>query len=401
MTDPFVEMPIPPSQRPPRPTRSGAPVILGGLAILLVAAFGAWWLARARSNGAQAEATTRTSEVAAGPVVRTEAVSAAKPERIVVLLGEARPYASVTLFAKVSGYLKHVSVDRGDKVRAGSVLAEIDAPETERALQAATSDANNKAAIAGRVEQLLAKKFVSPQEADQARADASIAHERMRALQEEMAYATIRAPFDGVVTARFADPGALMQNAGSSQTSALPVVSIARVDRLRVLLYLDQREASSVHAGTPVTIIADEGGAAVQATVTRVGGEIDPRTRKLLAEVELDNASGRIVPGSFVRAELRIATASDPEIPVEALIVKRSKSFVAVLAADSTVHLHAVTVLENDGAHVTIKGDVAVGQQVVLNLGDALADGSRVRPLPTTSVPAVASPSATTGAKKP
>src|SRR5262249_46655958 len=146
----------------------------------------------------------------------------------VELIGEARPFAAVTLYAKVSGYLKSVSVDMGDRVKAGQVLAVIESPETDRAYSAAKEDFDNKQVKAQRIAKLLDKKFASPDEADQARTEAAVARERLAGLEEQRAYETLRAPFDGRVTARFADPGALVQNAASSQTSALPVVTVAQ-----------------------------------------------------------------------------------------------------------------------------------------------------------------------------
>jgi membrane fusion protein (multidrug efflux system) len=370
-----------PSPETPEKKRASG-LVLVGTALIIITALAAFGLARVRSSHAQVDAVQRSAEVSAGPVVRSVAVTLSPTIRSIVLLGEARPYASVTLYAKLSGYLKRITVDRGDRVRAGDLVAEIESPETERAYMGAKADHDNKASISNRVEQLLARKFVSPQEAEQARADAAVSAERLQALQEERAYEVLKAPFDGTVTARYADPGALMQNAASSQTSALPVVTISQTDRLRVFIYLDQHDAAALRPGAPATISLTEGtGETISATVTRATGEIDPRTRKLLAEIDLANPAGHIVPGSFVRVELRLPSPAYPRIPVEALVVKQNRTYVAVLAADSTMHLHAVSVVDNDGQTVTVTGDVAAGQQVVLNVGDAIADGSRVRPV--------------------
>jgi membrane fusion protein (multidrug efflux system) len=298
-----------------------------------------------------------------------------------VLLGEARPFASVTLYAKVSGYLKWIGVDKGDRVKADQVVAIIESPETDASWSAAKADHEQKALAAARVKQLLDKKFVSPQESDQAIADEAIARERLESLAQQRAFEQLKAPFDGTVTSRFADQGALVQNAASSQTSALPVVTVERTDRLRVYVYLDQSDAASVRVGLPAVLTMDERtGLRMPVTVSRTSGELDPRTRKLLVEFDVENVKGTIVPGSFVHLELDVPAPSLPEIPSEALVVRQEQAYVPVLAADSTIHFRAVVVAVNDGRRVRVLSGLAAGERVVLNAGDALAEGARVRP---------------------
>ena len=188
-------------------------------------------------------------------------------------------------------------------------------------------------------------------------------------------------PFNGTVTARFADPGALVQNAASSQTSALPVVTVEDTDSLRIYAYLDQADAESVRPGLQAAITMDErAGVRIPAKVTRTSGELDARTRKLLVELDLDNRRGQIVPGSFVHVELDAPAPVLPELPSEALVVRQNRTLVAVLAADSTVHFRDVIVASNDGLRMRLLTGVSNGDRVVLNAGDALADGARVRP---------------------
>jgi len=127
----------------------------------------------------------------------------------------------------------------------------VESPETDRQFDAAKSDADNKSLIAQRYKPLLEKKLVSQQEADQAFSDSDIAASRLGQLKVMKDYEQLRAPFDGVVTARYADPGALMQNAETGSTGALPVFTVAKTDRLRVTFYVDQKDAPFVRPGTP------------------------------------------------------------------------------------------------------------------------------------------------------
>jgi len=294
-------------------------------------------------------------------------------------MGEARPFASVTLYAKVAGYLKTVRVDVGDRVREGDVIATIESPETDRALAGAKADYDNKQVLAGRIAQLLAKKMVSPQEADQSRTDAAIANERLEGLREQQSYEMLRAPFSGRVTARFADPGALVQSAATSQTSALPVVTVSQTDSLRVFVYLDQSDASLVRIGTPATItLAERPDVKISARVARVSGELDLKSRKMLAELDVANTQVGIVPGSFVEVHLEFPAPSQPQTPIDALVVRGGKTFIATVDSASRVHLVPVAVGLNDGRLVTFTSGATVGQRVALNLGSAVADGDHI-----------------------
>jgi RND family efflux transporter MFP subunit len=371
---------------PMSPGRAAAPPLSGGIrvaaAVLILAALAvAGVLAWRRAHGASDEAARRQGDAAGGPVVRTATATPSAASHHLVLLAEARPYASVTLYAKVSGYLKWIGVDKGDRVKAGEVIAIIESPETDAAWSAASADHAQKVLTASRLKQLLDRKFASQEETDLAAADEAVSRERLQSLAQQREFEKLKVPFNGTVTARFADPGALVQNAAASQTSALPVVTVADTDSLRVYAYLDQADAGSVHAGLSATITMDErAGLRLPARVTRTSGELDARTRKLLIELDLDNRGGRIVPGSFVHVELDAPAPVLPELPTEALIVRQNRTLVAVLAADSTVHFHEVTVADNDGRRMRVLAGVSAGDRVVLNAGDALADGARVRP---------------------
>lgn len=347
--------------------------------VALVLAPGAFHLRRTRS--AQAEARDLGREVAAGPRVRVATVATSPGVRQVALIGEARPWASVTLYAKIAGYLRTMTVDKGDRVRAGQVIAELESPEVDRALAGARVDHANKAAIAERLRTLVARKLVSPQEAEQAAADAAVAAERLAAAQAEQAYESLRAPFDGTVTARFADPGALLQSASSNQVAALPVATLAQVDRLRITVFLDQADAVVLRPGARATItMAERPGVERTGTVARVAGALDPRTRKMLAEIDLPNGDGAILAGATVTVTLALPVPRTPQVPAEAVVLRDGHPAVAVIGADSVAHFRRVTTGLTDGATIAVTDGLAAGQRVGVNVGD-LGDGARVRPV--------------------
>jgi membrane fusion protein, multidrug efflux system len=345
------------------------------IALALVAALG--WR---RSAGAKEETRHRAAEVAHGAVVRTATVQLSPSVRHLSLLGEARPFAEVTLYAKVSGYLERVLVDRGDHVQKGQLLATIESPETDRAVAAARAEYEQRHVTADRVAKLFAQQFVSSQEADQAKADAAVARERLAALEEQQAYESIRAPLDGTVTARYADPGALMQNAATSQTNALPVLTVSETDRLRVFVYLDQGDAAVVRSGTRAAITSqDHPEIVVPASVTRLSGALDAKTRKMVAELDVNNGDGRIVPGGFVQVVLDVPSPARPQAPAEALVVRGSSTLVGLIDSTAHVHLVPVTVASNDGKTVMFASGVAPGQRIALSLGGTVTDGALVQ----------------------
>jgi membrane fusion protein (multidrug efflux system) len=327
---------------------------------------------------------TRQRSAAAGAGQRVRVVSATRSQgiRTVTLVGEARPFAAVTLYAKVSGYLKKIRVDKGDHVTAGQLLAVIESPELDRQYEAAIADAQNKRKDAERAKTLVEKKYISLQDADHAEADARVAEANAEALKTQKGYEILRAPFDSTVTARFADPGALVQSAINAQTTALPLVALSQTNKLRVYVYLDQRDASSVRLGDRAQIY-DSARPEVRlpAVVSRVSGELDPKTRTLLTELDLDNKQGLILAGSFVQVSLTIGTTPLVEIPADALLSKNETAFVAIVSDDNKAVFRKVSVADSDGKMVRLTSGLSEGDSVILNPGFGISEGMHVEPV--------------------
>jgi membrane fusion protein, multidrug efflux system len=327
------------------------------------------------------ESRERQRTLAAGPLVKVETVGLSAPRQTLVLQGEALPVVSTTLYAKLSGFLRTINVDRGDRVRAGQTLAIIESPETDRDYQSLQAVAETKQMNARRAEALGRQALLAPRDVEQAQADARMAEAKLASQGVQRGYEVLKAPFDGTVTARFADPGALVTNAASNQTSSLPVVTVARLDRLKVTLYLDQRYAGLLRLGNHIRVSPpSRPGEWLDARITRVNGALDLHTRMLLAEAEVDNRDGRIVPGSFVQTELALDTAQHLEISTEALIVRGDRTFVAVMDAGHRVAFRPVTVGEEDHQKLPVRSGLKAGELVILSLGDAAQEGGLVRP---------------------
>jgi len=365
-----------------RQSRSGRRLFVGGVVSMVASvAIVAGLLAR-KVSLVRAEGRARAADVAAGPHVRVARVTAPQGVQTLTLLGEARPYAAVTLYAKVSGYLRQILVDKGDDVAAGQELAVIESPELDQQYEAALADARNKRVNADRFRALAKQNASSTQEAERYETDAAVGEANLKAIETLKSYEVLRAPFTGRVTARYADPGALMQNATNAQTGALPVLTVSETGRLRVYAYVDQQDAPLVGVGTPAEItVPDRPEVRLVSRVTRVSGLLDPRTRTLLAEVDLENRGGGIFPGSYVTVKLAAKGRGYPELPAGALIVRGDTTLVAVVDSADRVAFRRVVVARDDGQSAEIAGGVVPGERVALNLGESVAEGARVQPV--------------------
>jgi membrane fusion protein, multidrug efflux system len=331
------------------------------------------------------ETRDRLIAVNAGPEVSVIAAKRSPGERLISLTGDAQPYASVTLYAKVSGYLKKIMVDKGDRVNAGQVLAVIESPELDRQYDSAVVDAKDKRRDAARENTLVGKNLVSQQDADHAEAAALESEANAEALRVQKEYEILSAPFRSIVTARFADPGALVQSAANSQTTALPVLSLSQTDKLRVYVYLAQKDAAFVRVGNHAEISdSSRPNVKLAASITRISGELDPKTRTLLAELDVDNKQGLILAGSFVQVSLKLKTAPAVEIPADALLMKGEQAYVAVVSADSKVQFRPVVMADSDGKTVRLSSGLTEGERVIRSPGFAISDNEQVQPVEAT-----------------
>jgi RND family efflux transporter MFP subunit len=353
-----------------------------GFLLLLVAGVGAFILFTHQRAHVEAATQTLTNAEQKGPTVEIATAHKVAGSDTMRLIGEAHPFQTAIVYAKVGGYMRSISVDKGDFVRANQIIAVIESPETDQQYQAAVADARNKELIAGRNAALVKKQVVSQQMADQAEADAAIAKATVEQMKTLKSYEQLQAPFNGTVTARYADPGALIQNAAASQTSALPVVEISETGRLRVYVYPDQAHAAFVRPGNAVAIVDQaHPGVRVDARVTRTSGEIDPKTRTLLVEIDIDNPHNRILAGSFLQVELKVQMPRYIEVPSDTLIVRGGQTFVAVVTPDNKVKFTQVVVADQTGEIARILTGLNQGEHVARNLGERVPEGGQVQPV--------------------
>ncbi|HEY1797950.1 MAG TPA: efflux RND transporter periplasmic adaptor subunit [Stellaceae bacterium] len=351
-----------------------------GLAVIGGAAFGAYLLSHDKDVALAASRTALAETIARGPVVQVARVAEGPKERLIRLLADTRPTQSATLYGKVSGYVTSIAVDRGDTVKAGQVLATISSVETDQQYEAAKHDFENKERVWTRQRELVAHGWTSQQSADQAGTAYTMAQAVMAQNETLKSYEQIRAPFDGVVTARFVDVGALVQNSTTNKTSNQPVLTVADDSKLRVDVYVEQRDVPYIHVGDTADV-ADGANSArkVTAKITRTSGELDQRTRTLFVELEVDNTDHFLVPGSFAYVTLHVPVESYPEVPATGLVVRGTRTFIASIADDLTVHMLPVTVAHTDGTNASLSEGAAIGLRIALNPPDEIAEGSKVQ----------------------
>lgn len=362
------------------PRNSAKRVWLGGGLILLIAIGGFLTMLLKQQHNIARETKEATDEVKQGPVVKAIKAGMDKESNGIVLIGEARPFQSVTLYAKTSGYMNKILVDKGDVVKDGQLLATIVSPETDQAYAAALADLENKKRILARDEALVKKEYISKEDEETSATAVQMAQAQVKSYREQMQYKDITAPFAGTVTARYADPGALVQNATSSQTSAQPIVTVSQLDKIRIYIYVAQNDAEYMKEGYPATVtLTDKPDLKIPASITRISGELDPKTRMMLVELDLPNKDGTIIPGSYVQVHLNAPVSNDLSVPSEAIVIHGKSYFIPVIGADSSVHYQPVTIGNNDGVHATILSGVQKGELIGLNVSPSVAEGQKVR----------------------
>jgi len=359
-------------------------LLASGFVLLLLIGGGIAAIYISKNNRIEAESKARDKALKDGPLVKTAVANYGSGLKELVLIGEARPYQTATLYAKISGYLQKINVDKGDKVSEGQLLATIDNPEIDQQYNSALSDLENKKKIADRDKKLLDKKFIPQEQADISQTAVDMATANVKSLTEQQQYKLLKAPFAGTVTARYVDQGALIQNAINSQTSAQPVVTLAELGRLRIYVYVEQRDAAFLKVGYPVEItLTERPDVHIKASITRIAGELDEHTRMMLCEVDIDNKDNVVVPGSYVQVHIGNPHEDNKvkkiAIPSVALVIHKSKTMVATVDKDSVLHFKEVVIANNTGERVTLTSGVDSGERVALSVGESILEGQKVR----------------------
>lgn len=290
-----------------------------------------------------------------------------------------------TLYAKVSGYLKTLTVDKGDAVKEGQVLAEIEVPEllADEVQYKAESEVarTNYGRMAEARER--APDLVVPQTVDDLRGHWEVAQAKLQKTRTLLQYSRIVAPFSGLITARFVDPGAFIPaaTAGSTpQTAAL--LTLMDYSRVRVQVFVPQPEVPFISNGVPVKVkVEDLPGRTFPGSVSRFAHALDPATKTMLTEIEISNPGGDLRPGAYASVQLEIEKKQSALlVPVQALLVEKAGASVFAVAEGKAKKTPVQTGF-NDGTNVEIAGGINPDQAVILLGKQTLNDGQPVNPV--------------------
>ena len=308
--------------------------------------------------------------------------------RTLTLPGNVAPWYQATLYAKVPGYLKRMSVDKGDKVVKGQLLAVLDAPEVEQQFQQAQADYKIKSLTYGRLLKVWRENpdVIAKQDLDVAQASAEGAKHLMDNRRTLYEYTKVEAPFDGTITARFADPGTMIQSGAGSATQAAPLYTLMDLDQVRVYVSVPQEAAHLAKPGVPATLTLKElPDNTLHGAITRTTEALDPATRTLLVEIDLPNEQRLLQPGMFVSVTLALErhpqALSVPPSAIAQAAAGSSRSMVFVVN-QGTVTMKPVTTGIDDGMGIEIKEGLSDEEDVVVVGKTGLKDGAPVRASP-------------------
>ena len=400
----------------PKPVRRDAPKLpqkersfLWLWAIIFVAVLAALVIfGLVRRSHAESELNTTTQQNAT-PTVRTVKPEQGDAQVHLTLPGTVNSLIESAVYAQVSGYIKKWYVDIGGKVTAGQLLADIDTPVTDQSLLQAGQSVNlaeanlNLAKVtADRYNTLFATHAVSSEDVDtqnanvkvqQANVDGAKAFES--GIQKTEAFKQVRAPFDGVVTARRIDVGDFVSATGQTATNTTTSSSgptqtgtpnqalfqVAQTKTLRIYVNVPENYADEIVPGINATIVlASNPNTQATGKLVRTADAIDPNSLTLLSEVDVDNSDGKLFPGGYAQVHFDIVTNHPPlVIPGNALIFRSQGPQVGVVDDQNTVHLKDIKIGRDMGTKLEIIEGIDENDQVIVNPSDSLADGQKVR----------------------
>ena len=316
------------------------------------------------------------------------------------LPGRLEAYYRAPIFARVNGYLKSWSKDIGARVKAGEVIAEIDAPDLDQQLLQARADLANQQASAklsevtlARRKTLIASNFVSMQEIDERTADLANKNAAVNASQANVerlealaGYKKITAPFDGIVTARNTDVGALINAGGGSSP---PMFIISDIKKLRVYVNVPQTYVPSVKIGAKGMISVPEYPTRTfEATVEASAQAVDVTSGTTQMQLGLDNSAGELMPGGFANVRLVLQRESVPlHIPSSALVFDQKGLRVATVTPDNKILFKPVKIARDLGRDIELAGGISLDDRVISTPPDGMADGDAVRVVSTKGRP--------------
>jgi RND family efflux transporter MFP subunit len=381
---PAIEMTETPARR-----SSWVGILIGVTALILLCG-GIYFGIRGRTS-AEAALARETQEMAV-PIVDVVAPHAAAPDQVLVLPGQTMAFIDTPIYARTSGYLKQWYFDIGARVKQGQLLALIEAPEIDQQLRQAradlkTAEANDKLAqiTAARAVTMEEHQAVSIQARDNAVSalaadDAIVASNEANVarLEKLQSYKSVYAPFDGVITSRNTDIGALI-NAGAGPPN-MELFRIQAIQTLRIYVAVPESYAQSIHIGATAAVTLDEyPGQKFHGTLVRTDNAINAASRTLRVEVDVDNADEKLLPGAYTFVHFTLpGSKSTVTIPANTLLF-RSEGLRVGVVRGGTAELVPIAIGRDYGDKVEVVSGLSGTDQVILNPSDSLMSGTKVQ----------------------
>jgi RND family efflux transporter MFP subunit len=387
-----------------RPRRRGG-MFLVGLAIG-AAALGGLIYNGMRERAAAEAALEMETKQAAAPFVEVVHPVGEAPDQTLVLPGQTMAFIDTPIYARTSGYLKSWSYDIGAHVKRGDVLAQIETPELDQQLREAQAQlAQNQAAVIqaeanmdlaritnGRTAELVRQGWTSRQQGDQdrltfagstaavdvARANVRVAQAQVDRLEELTRFESVTAPFEGVITGRNTDVGALI-NAGAG-SPATELFHMASTQTLRIFVAVPEIDAPNLHPGDVATVTFDAyPGQTFRGALARTDGAINSASRTLLVEVDVENLDGKLLPGAFAFVHFTLQGRTHSVVVPANTLLFRSEGLRVGVVRNGAAELVPITIGRDYGDRVEVLTGLDTADEVILNPSDALVGGTIVR----------------------
>src|SRR3984957_10057002 len=379
------------------PARTVVIVLIALVVVGLLVASGI--VPRLRSRKALA---AETNELAA-PTVMVVQPKRGAPAQEILLPGNIQAFVDAPIYARTNGYLKRWYFDIGSHVRQGQLLAEIESPEVDQQLSQAQADLETlkenlhlSQITANRFSDLIKQDAVSQQDTDNATSDLAARNSAVKSsqanvdrLKQLVSFEKVYAPFDGVVTARNTDIGQLIDS-GAAGGQARSLFQMAAINRLRVFISVPQIYSQAATPGlTADLMFAEFPGRRFQGKLVRTSRAIDPVSRTLNVEVDVDNAKGELFPGAYTEVHLKLKEGIPTmTIPVSALLFRQEGLRVVVAKRDNSAELLPVTLGRDFGDFAEITTGLTGQERIISNPPDSIIDGERLN-IQTEKQPAV------------
>ena len=380
-------------------------VLLIGLVIAATLLCGLIYNGMRDRSAAEAALETETTQAAA-PFVEVVHPVGDAPDQTLVLPGQTTAFVDTPIYARASGYLKSWNYDIGAHVKRGNVLAQIETPELDQQLREAQAQlAQNEAAVSqaeanmdlakltsGRTSELVRQGWNSRQQGDQdrltytastaavnvARANVRVAQAQVDRLEELTAFERVTAPFDGVITARNTDVGALI-NAGAGGP-ATELFHMAATRTLRIFVAVPEVDAPDLHPGHTAAVTFDEyPGQVFHGALARTDSAINPASRTLLVEVDVDNSDGKLLPGAYAFVHFTLKRRRHSVVIPANTLLFRSEGLRVALVRNGVAELVPITIGRDYGDRVEVLTGLDATDEVILNPSDSLVSGVAVR----------------------